>query len=389
MLNRDILHTLHSDEGKALLAEARSLSGELLARLTTLRKGWSPELASAAVELLHLRDRAKVKFTLAEQMFFTAQGLEQSSGEAISRWRAARFPQDATILDLCCGIGGDALALGERGPVLAVDMDPTTAFCAASNAKLYGVGENVSVICADATRITLKADAAFFDPSRRREGRRMRSGEDYSPPLSFIHEIRNQIPNLAVKVSPALEEAALEMAGGRIEFVSDKGECKEAIIWSGEIGPTAARSATLLPANISLIQNQDAPPLIVGEPLGWLYEPDAAVVRSHLIAEVAALVKGQQLDSQIAYLTSGEYASSPFTTVYRIIEWHPFNLKKLQARLKQLGLKVAAIKRRGVPLEPEALSKQLTGAGETPCVVVLTRVNGSPAAILCEPPSHC
>jgi hypothetical protein len=387
MLNRDILHTLQTDEGQAILAEARGLSGELLSRLTTLRKRWSPELASAAVELLHLRERAKVKFTLADQMYFTAQGLEQSSGEIISRWRAAQFPNDATVLDLCCGIGGDALALGAREPVIAVDMDPTTAFCAASNVKLYGVGESVSVVCADATRIALKADAAFFDPSRRREGRRMRSGEDYSPPLSFIHEIRKQIPNLAVKVSPALEEATLEMAGGRIEFVSDKGECKEAIIWSGEIGPTSARSATLLPANVSLVQNLEAPPPIVGEPLGWLYEPDAAVVRAHLIAEVAALVNGQQVDAQIAYLTSEEYVSSPFTTAYRIIEWHPFNLKKLQARLKHLGLRVAAIKRRGVPLEPEALSKQLTGAGERLCVVVLTRVNGSPAAIFCEPPS--
>jgi hypothetical protein len=37
-----------------------------------------------------------------------------------------------------------------------------------------------------------------------------------------------------------------------------------------------------------------------------------------------------------------------------------------------------------VPLDPVALARELKGAGDRQAVVVLTRVHGSPAAILCE-----
>ena len=49
---------------------------------------------------------------------------------------------------------------------------------------------------------------------------------------------------------------------------------------------------------------------------------------------------------------------------------------------------VYAIKRRGVPLDPEELRKKLTGAeaGNPPAIVVLTRYKERAIALLCDPP---
>src|SRR5689334_1647968 len=83
---------LATDAGCDLLAEAALLPSDRLTRLSRLRKRISVAKASAAVELLELRRRAHAKFADAASLFFTAEGLEQSTGEAIARYRASRFP---------------------------------------------------------------------------------------------------------------------------------------------------------------------------------------------------------------------------------------------------------------------------------------------------------
>jgi hypothetical protein len=41
------------------------------------------------------------------------------------------------------------------------------------------------------------------------------------------------------------------------------------------------------------------------------------------------------------------------------------------------------VKKRGSPLDTDALAKQLSGQGSHSLVVVLTRVEGRPAALIC------
>src|SRR5436309_764727 len=106
MLTVHQLAYLASKEGEDLIARAATLSasGNLLECLTRLRREFPAPLASASVEMVELRKRAARKFPKANRMLFTRDGLEQSTGETIARWRAAFFPAGATILDLCCGI---------------------------------------------------------------------------------------------------------------------------------------------------------------------------------------------------------------------------------------------------------------------------------------------
>lgn len=99
---------------------------------------------------------------------------------------------------------------------------------------------------------------------------------------------------------------------------------------------------------------------------------------------VAADLGAGLIDPTIAYLTSDERTDSPWVSSYRVDEVLPFNLKKLRALLRASGVGRVVVKKRGSPIEPEALARQLRGPGEASAVVVVTRVAGAPTTLVCD-----
>src|SRR4051794_21394449 len=83
-----------------------------------LRARYPAALVADGLTLQRLRDRATAKFSRAQDMVLTRGGLEQASGEAAAHHRAARLADGGPVADLCCGIGGDLVALAAHGPVL-------------------------------------------------------------------------------------------------------------------------------------------------------------------------------------------------------------------------------------------------------------------------------
>ena len=400
-----VLAWLASEAGQALLAEAEQMPTDRLTRLTRLRRHAPVERATGAVELLELRKKARAKFSQAEKMFFTPEGLEQATGENIARYRANRFPSGVPVLDVCSGIGGDAMALAERGPVMAVDCNPAAAMCTRLNSQLVPASI-IHTLCADVTKLEISRlqetgmTAAFFDPSRRTDNahggrRRIRSAEDYSPPLHWLETLHRSFPELAVKVSPALEDAVLGSYPASVEFLSDRGECKEAVLWFGSLGVTLTQGAVgALEGYFATVLRPHNPPATLtpfpcelpslSPPRTWLYEPDPAVIRAHLVPQIASLLQATQLSPQIAYLTSDIYQETPFATAYRVLDWLPYNLKHIQAKLRELGGRIEAVKKRGVPFEPEEIRKKLPPAGDTPLVLILSPHREKPIALLTE-----
>ena len=115
----------------------------------------------------------------ADRMWFTADGLEQATRPAVAaRHAGERFAAGAArsrVADLCCGIGGDLLALARAGSpgVLGVDRDPLTAAVAAANAAALGAGRpgRGALRATSRTSTCSGVDAAFVDPARRRGAR--------------------------------------------------------------------------------------------------------------------------------------------------------------------------------------------------------------------------
>jgi len=101
---------------------------------------------------------------------------------------------------------------------------------------------------------------------------------------------------------------------------------------------------------------------------------------------LANQIGAAQIDRSIAYLTADSALTTPFARCWRVLEWMPFSLKRIQARLRALDAGPVTVKKRGSPLETDALARKLSGEGARTLVVVLTIVAGHPAALICEGP---
>lgn len=318
-MDTENLQPLLAPEGQALLAELREFTPEEeLALATRLRREHPAELVSAAFGQARLRQRARAKFGAdADLMYFTPNGVEQSTRRSVAEWRARRFAELGVrrLADLCCGIGGDVLALARAGiEVLAVDKDPAACAATAANAAALGLADLVRVRCADVAEVDVTGyDAVFTDPARRTARGRVFDPEAYAPPLSWAIEAGRRTPIGALKVAPGIPHEAVP-ADAEAEWVSDHGDVKEAVLWFGT-GAARPHRATLLPQAASLTGG-DLPDPPAGPVGRYLYEPDGAVIRAHLVAEVAEQVGGRLIDPKIAYLTSDQLVATPYAHAF-------------------------------------------------------------------------
>ena len=382
---------LLTDEGQSLLAELADHSpGQELAVATSLRRDHDAELVSAAIGQARLRQRAVAKFGAADaaRMYFTPDGVEQATRSSVAEWRAARFKALGVrrLADLCSGIGGDAVALARAGiEVLAVDRDPLTCAVAEANAAALGLDGLIEQRCGDVADVPLTGfDAVFVDPARRGGRGRIFDPEAYSPPLSWAVSAARQTPFAALKVAPGIPHEAVP-EGAEAEWVSDGGDVKEAVLWFGT-GPAEEQPhrATLLPGGVTLTGGR-LPDPEAGPVRRYLYEPDGAVIRAHLVAEVAEQLDAGLIDPTIAYLTADQLRPTPFATAYEITDVLPFGLKKLKALLRERRVGTLVVKKRGSAIEPEELRRKLKPEGPNSCTVFLTRAAGAPTMLLGRP----
>ncbi|MFJ1576143.1 SAM-dependent methyltransferase [Streptomyces sp. NPDC088182] len=425
-----LLAPLLSAEGQALLAELRDHDpAQELALATRLRREHPAELVSSALAQARLRQRAVAKFGAedAYRMYFTPNGVEQATRGSVAAHRAARFralAPGARVTDLCCGIGGDAIELARAGlAVTGVDLDPLTCEIALTNVRtLAPDGPPVAVTRADVLEYdTTGADALFIDPARRGGRGRIFDPEAYSPPLSWAVDAVRGTGAGAVKIAPGIPHELIP-DDFEAEWISDGGDVKEAVLWhrrEGEPGRGDAnghgnrddgtrddgdgvgsgagvgsrgqesivpgtRRATLLPSGATLTGRGLPDPAV--RPVGrFLYEPDGAVIRAHLVAEVAEDLDGGLIDETIAYITADEARPTAFATAYEITDQLPFGLKKLKALLREREVGVLTVKKRGSAVEPEELRRRLKLRGPHATTVFLTRVAGAPTMLIGHP----
>lgn len=376
---------LLSPDGARLLRIAAGLDLSDAARLRSLqqlRRLASPSLAAAAFETARLRQRARAKFSDPAAMYFTRDALEQSSGEVTARHRARRFAAFDRVADLGCGIGGDTLALAEVTRVVGVERDALRLAMARENARSLGRAGSADWIRGDvADGGPVVAPAAFVDPSRRTANRRVFDPDAYDPPLDAVLAWRARFDALAVKVAPGISDEALDGFSGEVEFVAVGDELKEAVLWLGH-GAEPVRRATLLPANEALAGSPE-PVGRVAPPGHFVIEPNAAVIRAHLLGQLARRLDAWQIDPTIAYLSSDRPPESPFARSWMVEAVLPFGVKRVRDHLRRLGAGRLTVKKRGSPIDPEDFIRLMRPAGPESRTVLLTRQQGRPVAIVC------
>lgn len=353
-------------------------------------EGLDPQLVAAALTQSRLRAKARAKFdSFADGMVFTAAGLEQATRLSVGARHAQRYLQAGCrhVVDLTCGIGGDAMAMSALGlTVTAYDVDEPTAAVATVNLRHF---PNATVRHGDGLAADLSgADGVFADPARRTaRGTRRHDPATFIPPLDSVLAVREQVPALGVKVAPAIAHSAVP-DDAEAQWVSVDGDVVEAGLWFGPLAPDGpGRSALVLRGSDATALRPPAdglerPPVgPVGE---YLYEPDGAVIRAGLVGMVAEQVHGRLLDATIAYVTSDHRASPPVATGYRVLEVLPFSVKRLRAVLRDRGVGRLTIKKRGTAVGPEQLRRQLDLRGDDAATIVLTRVAGAQQVLVVE-----
>lgn len=353
--------------------------------------GHSPELVSAVVGQARLRVKARAKFgDFADRMLLTRAGLEQATRLGVAARHAGRLRAAgiASVADLGCGIGGDALgfaALGIR--VEAVDTDEVTAAIAAYNLAPFGDAVTVRHGRAEETDLS-GVDAVWLDPARRTAGHsetaRVRP-EDYSPSLDWAFDVAERMPT-GIKLGPGLDRDLIP-DGVEAQWVSADGSTVELVLWSGALAREGVRRAALVLRGDDaweLTAPADAPDE-PARPLGaFVHEPDGAVIRARLIGEVARSLEAGMLDEKIAYLTSDAALTSPFVASFRVREVLPAETRALSRALRARGIGRLEIKKRGVDIDPAAFRTALKLKGDDAATLLVTRVGSQRLAILAD-----
>ncbi|MCW4464221.1 methyltransferase [Glutamicibacter sp. MNS18] len=366
-----------------------------------LRKdGHDPAIVRAVVMQSELRFRARVKFgPFADSLVFTPAGLEQATRLTIAGMHARRFTGAGCthVADLGCGIGTDSIALASAElQVTAVERDETTAAAATLNLMPF---PNATVVHASAQETDLTdIDGIWLDPARRTEAagntKRIFDPEAFSPPLSFVEQLVDQGKDVGVKLGPGLPHEAIPDTAEAV-WISDHGSVVEACLWFGRLARPGIRRAALvidkngaheLTSPVVAAEGEKAP---VGALSNFLYEPDGAVIRSHLIAELLLQTGGTLLDEHIAYFTHEDLVVTPFAKAYKVLAVHDYNVKKLKSWVKANGIGQLDIKKRGVDVTPEELRRILLAgspkSAKNHATLVLSRIGDKRLAIEVEP----
>jgi hypothetical protein len=341
-----------------------------------LRRFMSPARSALVLELVQLRIRGRKKFHLAEKMFFTRRGLEQSTDERIARFKASRFAA-ANVADVCCSIGGDLLGLAQRGAVTGFDRDGVATTYAAKNLGVYGFSAAVETRALEDIDLT-KFDAIHVDPDRRSSGRTT-NAHLFCPSFD---DILRRLPAFAaagIKVAPATRDDGQFAPECERQWIGNPRECKQQMIW---LGPAAhnpgCRSAVLVHNSgeiDSFVAGREAMQSKAADsPMHqFLYEPHPAILAAGLTDAIANQFRLNRIAPEIVYLTGDQVIENRLLSRFIVIEVVAFNLSETISVMKRHQIGTIEVKQRGVPEYVAEPFKRIKPMDGEPGVIFVTR----------------
>ncbi|ADP83996.1 THUMP-like domain-containing protein [Pseudofrankia inefficax] len=127
----------------------------------------------------------------------------------------------------------------------------------------------------------------------------------------------------------------------------------------------------------------------VSDPGAFLYDPSPAVTRAGLVGTLGRQLAAWQIDPMIAFLTSDHPVETPFARLLRIETSLPFDVRRLAALLRTMGISALDLRRRGLAGDVDTLRRRLLPGrrelvpGGPAVTVVMTRHHDQPWAFVC------
>jgi len=321
---------------------------------------------------------------------------EQSSSEATARYKAALVdPALGPLADLTGGMGIDTLFFARRGqPTHYCEQDAHLCRLARHNFATLGQ-DNITVHEGDSIAwLQAQPEGAlgtlFIDPARRdSHGGRVTAFDDCTPDIiPLLPLFRSRAKRLLVKASPMLDiQAALRRLGdvAEVHVVAVGGECKELLFLSGE-GPTEIVCTNLRPGGqdlhrFSLAEEQAAQCPVAGQPLRYLYEPHAALMKGGCFRLIGQWYGLATLDPNThLYTSDSPVADFPG----RSFEVMAVTAPSAKAVKKFFPEGRAHVMCRNFPLRADRLQKQLHLREGGDLFLIAATLLGKPLALVCR-----
>jgi len=364
------------------------------------KKGLSKPEIERILEEVHIKVKGRKKFPRANLMKFDKEGLAQASSKYVAEYRTWKMRQRLgpihASLDVGSGVGGDTIAMGMRWKVFSVEKNPSTMDMLKHNVNIYNVEKNVDFILGDILKLIeekkfqdkiKEIDCIFFDPSRRGQGKRTVKIEEYEPPLSLVEKLTHFSKNICVKIAPGVDLSYIASYDCDIEVISYKGEVKEIVLWFGNFKINSEKNsimATKLPEKITLIQDLINYSVPLSEPKKYVYEPDPAFIKAHLIGDIAKKYNLFQMSNKIAYFTSDSFIDTPILKSYRVLSYKNLDYDLINEVINELNLGKLDFKARGITIDLKNIHNIVKGNGKNNGLVIFTRISNKPCAIICK-----
>ena len=356
----------------------------------SLRKDITAPRSALVLELAQLRIRARRKFKLADQMFFTKRGLQQSTSRLIAEYKAVRFAACDNVADICCSIGGDLISLAGQTMVTGFDIDAVATLYAQQNIEVYGLPfANVFQTAFEDLPLS-DFDGFHLDPDRRSKGRTVQ-GDFFEPSLP---EIFRRLPPgkfAAVKVAPATPWHDCIPADAEREWIGVRRECKQQVIWTGAAvaKPGHLRATRVSDKGKAYHFLTDAAaleqPAAVADAINdYLYEPHSTILAGQMTNAIANRYDLKKLATDMVYLTGDEVVKDRLLRRFQVEEIMPIDPRKIAARLKEMDVGRLEIKLRGVHKFLTEKFERLKLSGNETRVLFLTRHRKTQVAIIAK-----
>jgi hypothetical protein len=354
-----------------------------------LRKFLTAERARLVVQQTELRRKGVEKFgDSAGRMFFTDLSLQQATDRWIAAYKASRFASEQAIVDYCCGIGGDLLALASQRSTTGWDRSPEMVIFAEVNARVWGRAESTRVCLGNVEDHPPTPDQQWhLDPDRRNDGRRSTHLEWHSPNEATIRSWLDVAPSGAIKLAPATVLAADWQARAELEWISHDRQCRQLIAWFGELAQSDGKHrATAIHGNQShsFVGAENTTAEIAHEIGAFVYDTDPAIRAAKLTGALAASLACETLSPGESYLTADRKIEHPLLTGFRVIEILPLRLSNLVKHLQACNIGILEIKTRGVATDPKQVRSKLKLTGNRSVTLLLSKWGKREIAMLAK-----
>lgn len=293
--------------------------------------------------------------------------IEQTSSEVTAAYKAGLVSGE-TLIDITGGFGVDAFFFSKQfKQVIHCEINTELSSITAHNAPLLGA-DNISFFNEDGIEFLQRTDEVYdyiyIDPSRRNDSKgKVFMLADCLPDVPFnLDMLFEKTDTILIKTSPMLD---VSVGLNELSFVAEihtvavHNEVKE-LLWllrKEYTGPIFCKAVNLGAGQPDFFYNPDdelTSETYFSEPLTYLYEPNAAILKSGAFKTVGTIYGLKKLHTHSHLYTSDELKEFP-GRVFKIDELIPYNKKVLKEKLYQTQANITS---RNFPDKPDAFRKQ-------------------------------